>query len=77
MLDFAFPMLSVILVGFEKILTTIDEDIGSFELCIRIFTDHTLLPNFSISLDLSTVNGTAGMLHEIKYHLQKLRLLQY
>ena len=65
MLDCAFPMLSAILVGFERILTIVDEDIGSFELCIQIFTSDTLLRDFNISLDLSTVSGTAGMLHEV------------
>ena len=36
----------------------------SHELCVRIFTDATLLPihtNFSFSLDLSTVPGTASI----------------
>ena len=76
MLDCAFSMLPDILVGFEQILTTVDEDIGSFELCIRIFTNHTLLPEFNISLDLSTVAGTAGMLRGIDLPKQTLRLLQ-
>ena len=51
-------------VGFERIFTRVDENIGSFELCVQIFTDTALLPtniDFTFSLDLITVTDTAGM----------------
>ena len=50
-----------ILVGFERIFTLVDEDVGSFELCVEIFTDFSLLPNsFEFSLNLTTKSDTAG-----------------
>ena len=54
-----------LIVGFEtdSEFTSINESIGSFELCVRIFTDAALLPthtNFNFSLDLISVPGTAG-----------------
>ena len=55
---------TVITVGFEQNFTSVDERDGSFELCVRIFTDVDLLPahtNFSFSLDLTTLPGTAGI----------------
>ena len=55
----------VVLVGFERIFTSVDEDIGSFELCVRIFTEAAFLPthvDIDFSLDLITVSGTAGKL---------------
>ena len=53
---------AVIFVGFVKIFTSIDEDVGSFELCIAIFTNSSFLPaNFEFSLNLITISGTAGM----------------
>ena len=55
-------MIVVILVGFERVFTSVDEDIGSFELCIRIFTEASLLPtNIDFSLDLVSIPDTAGM----------------
>ena len=51
----------VILVGFVRNFTGVDEDIGSFELCVAIFTDISLLPtNFEFFLSLITTPGTAG-----------------
>ena len=54
----------MITVGFERNFTSVDEGVGSFDnLCVRIFTDPDLLPthtNFSFSLALATVSGTAG-----------------
>ena len=53
-----------IVVGFERTFTSVDEESGFFELCVRIFTDVDLLPvhmTFSFSLDLTTVSGTAGI----------------
>ena len=57
----------MLIVGFEpnSEFTSVNESIGSFELCIRIFTDASLLPmytNFTFSLDLISVPGTAGKL---------------
>ena len=52
----------VILVGFEQIFTRVDEEIGSFEICIKIFTSTSHLPvDFGFSLNLITMPGTAGM----------------
>ena len=48
-------------VGFEEIFTSVDEDIGSFELCVRIFTEALFLPTtFEFSLDLISTADTAG-----------------
>ena len=58
--------LSVITVGFERINTTVDENIGSFLLCVRIFTGPDLLPahtNFSFSLNLISIPNSAGRYH--------------
>ena len=55
---------AVLIVGFEIVSSRVDEDVDSHELCVRIFTDATLLPihtNFSFSLDLITVPGTASI----------------
>ena len=50
-----------ILVGFVRNFTSVNEDIGSFELCVVIFTDTSLLPtNFEFFLSLITTPGTAG-----------------
>ena len=60
--------LLVITVGFERNFTAVDEDIGLFELCVRIFNDPSLLPmhtSFSFSLDLQSQPGTAGVLSVI------------
>ena len=62
-----------IVVGFERIFTSVDEESGFFELCVRIFTDVDLLPvhiNFSFSLDLTTVSGTAGIRHKMVTNLE-------
>ena len=43
--------------------TAVNEGIGSFQLCVRIFTDASLLPthtDFSFSLNLESVPGSAG-----------------
>lgn len=58
-----FSPFVVLVVGFERVFSQIDEEIGSFELCIRIFTEVGLLPtytNFNFSLNLVSVSGTAG-----------------
>ena len=59
-------MLTVdIIVGFERTFTSVEEGVGSFELCVRIFNDPSLLPthtDFSFSLDLQTVSDTAGII---------------
>ena len=55
---------AVLVVGFESVSSRVDEDVDSHELCVRIFTDAVLLPihtNFSFSLDLITVPGTASI----------------
>ena len=52
-----------ILVGFDKNFTSVEEDVGSFQLCVLIFTDPAFFPSHTIvnfSLDLITVSGTAG-----------------
>ena len=68
-----FFILAVLAVGFETIFSSVDEEIGSFELCLRIFTEAALLPtytNFSFSLDLTSVPGTAGIfLFSLKINL--------
>ena len=55
---------AVLVVGFETVSSHVDEEIGSFVLCVRIFTEAALLPmytNFSFSLSLVSVPGTAGI----------------
>ena len=55
----------MILVGFERNFTSVDESVGSFELCVRILNDPSSLPtytDFSFSLDLQTEPGTAGII---------------
>ena len=55
---------AVLIVGFESIFSRVEEDVDSHELCVRIFTHAALLPthtNFSFSLDLITVPGTASI----------------
>ena len=57
-------MHAVLVVGFESGFTRVNESIGSFELCVRIFTEVALLPtyiNFSFSLNLVSMPGTAGI----------------
>ena len=50
-----------ILVGFERNFTSINESVGSFKLCVEVFTDPLLLPaSFDFSLNLITIPGTAG-----------------
>ena len=51
-----------ILVGFDGNFTSVNESVGSFELCVEIFTDPSLLPSsFDFNLDLVTIPGTAGI----------------
>ena len=55
------PSSTEIVVGFERIFTSVDEDVGSFELCVEILTNTSLLPNsFEFSLNLLTNSDTAG-----------------
>ena len=54
-------LFTVIIVGFERNFTSVDESIGSFELCVGIFTEVRFLPAmFEFSLDLFTATNTAG-----------------
>ena len=56
---------AVLVVGFESIFSRVNEEVGSFELCVSIFTQAALLPmhtNFSFSLNLASVPGTAGII---------------
>lgn len=59
----------VITVGFEDNFTSVSEGIGSFELCVRIFTAAELLPEmFEFSLELTTAANTAGTkVHALQY----------
>ena len=55
--------LTAILVGFERNFTSIEEGVGLFELCIRIFSDSSSFPTHAetnFSLDLTSLAGTAG-----------------
>ena len=64
--------LVVILVGFEEIFTSVDEGIGAFDLCVRIFNDPSFLPlNIEIffSLDLATVSGSASKLTKLMVNI--------
>ena len=50
-----------IVVGFNRTFTTVCEDVGSFQLCVEIMTDASLLPtSFEFSLNLETLSDTAG-----------------
>ena len=54
---------AVILVGFERQFTSVREDSGSVELCVRIFTEEAFLPTYmqvNFVLDLVSISGTAG-----------------
>ena len=56
-------------VGFERTFTSVNESTGSFELCIRIFTDVTLLNiSFIFNLDLISVPITAGNTPQYYYY---------
>ena len=47
--------------GFERRFTSVNESVGSFELCVRIFNNATLLlTDFEFSLDLVSNANTAG-----------------
>ena len=60
--DILHSCFTVILVGFEETFTSVNETAGSFELCVAIFTDTSLLPaNFQFSLNLITIPGIAGI----------------
>ena len=53
--------ITVIIVGFEKNFTTVEEGVGSFELCVKLFTSVEFLPMmFEFSLELVTAANTAG-----------------
>ena len=48
-------------VGFERNFTSVSESVGSFELCVRIFTEVELFNvSFSFNLNLSSTPVTAG-----------------
>ena len=56
-----FASITELIVGFERIFTQVNESDGSIELCIIIMTNEIFLPaDFSFSLDLTSVNITAG-----------------
>lgn len=57
---------SVILVGFEKIFTSVREDSGTVELCVSIL-DEVSLTTYNFSLDLISMSGTAGGLNHNMY----------
>ena len=51
-----------ILVGFDRNFSSVNESVGSIELCVKIFTDASLLlASFDFSLSLVTIPGTAGI----------------
>ena len=61
----------MIVVGFERNFTSVDEGDGSFVLCVLILTEAELLPthtNFSFFLALATVSGTAGNSRSLTLH---------
>ena len=48
-------------VGFEREYISVNEDTGSFQWCVRVFTNASLLPiNTEFSLDLFSVADSAG-----------------
>lgn len=57
-------MILVVTIGFENTSYAVVEDIGSLEVCVRVFepNDRTELPvERSIRVEAETVAGTAGM----------------
>ena len=66
-----FVCFAVILVGFEQVYSSVEEDIGSFELYIRIFTDPAFFPSHistDFSLNLISIPRTAGT-YSYKHHV--------
>ena len=56
-----YDIFTVIFVGFDEIFTSVEESVGSFELCILIFTNNSLLPeSFDFSLNLLSLTDTAS-----------------
>ena len=58
-----FFVSAVILAGFEMDFTSVNESVGSFELCVRIFNDPASLPNhteINFSLELLSTSGSAS-----------------
>ena len=54
---------TVICVGFNGTFTPVSEDVGSFQLCVEIMTNASLLPtSFEFSLNLDTISDTAGII---------------
>ena len=48
-------------VGFDRTFTSANESAGSFELCVRIFTEIELFNvSFTFNLDLTSMPVTAG-----------------
>ena len=59
-----FYIHTVIVVGFENTSVSVGEEIGQFELCVRIFNDISSLPTYTplnFTLGLVSQTGTAGM----------------
>lgn len=68
---------SVLTVGFERILTSVVEDVGSLELCVRVFTEASFLPshtNINFTLCVDSMEGTAGAAN---YHLQFVDIFMF
>ena len=58
------PIIADIRVGFNRNFTSVQEDVGNFELCVEVLTDPAFFPTHTgvdFSLDLITISGTAGM----------------
>ncbi len=48
-------------VGFERNFTSVNESVGLFELCVRVFTEvESFNVSFSFSLNLTSTSVTAG-----------------
>ena len=63
MIIILLSLYTVILVGFETDLLSVNESAGSVELCVRIFTNPTLFPNhteINFFLDLISTTGSAS-----------------
>ena len=64
----------VAVVGFEREFVSVNEDAGSFQWCVHIFTSASLLPaNTEFSLNLFSVAGSAGnTLYACPWHFEFL-----
>ena len=57
-----FFCLTVLTIGWERNLTTVNETQGSVQLCLRILDvdDFAILTGFSVMLFIGTIRGTAA-----------------